>query len=454
MRILIALALLLGLAAPRARAEDRQYPQWTPAEEGWGAWTEIFFTDDQKVSHDVWCRWKDCYGPDHPASASLYVFESVSQIPFEMSEWQFAWPPRRTWTAYKTTFKTMLSHYSVSNGDITRDDGKFSMPLSQASTPGGVSATGSLVIVHPPDSMANDAPPAPKPQPKPAPQPQPEPKPQSKPAPQPDPPPQPKPQPSPSTAPDIDAALRSYSPIERAVIKKIASSDDLAKIASNSSDKDWHAAALDAARHDTDDPSKSPLRDYLKPLGFDDKAFAGYVGCDVLLGSPAGSGGASALDQLKAFKLQSGAGAAAPDPESIKSQADVVTAVGAVYPGLQKFCQDAANAGKVQEQQRPGGPQMSLSVLPPPAPGGGAVTPGSRSDAAPAAFPSKAPGDGAGSGGKKSWSDKMVDAALGGSIGWVAGALAATMLGLGPLGLLAFVIGGAGIGASTALKKT
>jgi len=426
-------ALLLSVLCAFARA-DTQYPTWPKAQvEKASDWKMIFFQDDNKVFHKLYCRVKDCLPTGKPAAGPLFVLtQSQKDAPD-------GWLPS---SGARGFFTATLSHYSLADGKIVRDDGHAGPAIDLKKDMSDVDwRKYTSIVVAAPTAMANDGAPAPA---GPAP-------------PKPGEPPKPPPTTTPTIPPaldaQVDAALGDYSPIERAIIKKIASPDDLQKIAKKVFEKDWHAAALDAARHDTDDPSKSPLRDYLKPLGFDAKAFAAYVGCDTLLGSPtSSSGGPSAMDQLKAFRLQSAAGAAAPNPESIKSQADVITAIGAIYPNLQKFCQDTANAGKIQQLLNTNLPQMSLSVTPVPSPG--AVTPGGCSDAAPAAFPSKAPGDGAGGGGKgKSWSDKMVDAALGGSIGWVAGALAATMLGLGPLGFFALLIGGAAIGASMALKK-
>ncbi|MBI3552067.1 MAG: hypothetical protein HY077_06080 [Elusimicrobia bacterium] len=173
------LAFLAVAAVGPVRCFAGDLPTWVPEKQGWGAWDEINFQDENKVPHTVWCRYSDCWGNRHPATAQLFVFDRISQTPFPVK-----YDRGGSGTAYLTTFKTKLSHFSVvfknGTGSIVRDDGKFSMALKDAYTPASMTATGSVVMVLPPETHADDgvkpAAPAPKPPPKIVRKPRPQPK--------------------------------------------------------------------------------------------------------------------------------------------------------------------------------------------------------------------------------------------------------------------------------------
>lgn len=248
-------------------------------------------------------------------------------------------------------------------------------------------------------------------------------------------------------------AENPFSPLEILIIKKIASREDRRAIAHHTSTKDWHREALDKARLTTSNPvpnEVADLRSYLTSNGVSNPDFGAYVCQGIDPGSVGASNGNTALTQLQSGAVQSNAAANNGNVDAARGQSDIIDGGTAVaYNGLRAFCQDYFNSLK----QNPTQPQPTGTLTVNPVPPVG-VTPTTRTDPQSGAF-EKSKGDG-GDGSKKGgkdWGDKLVDATLYGAVGWVAGALVASAMALGPFGFLALVLGGAAIGATMALKK-
>ena len=135
---LFSLAFCLAVQASAATL-----PKWEPADEGWGAWNELMFTDSKGKPHDLWCHYKECGRNNATKSAALYILTRKSQEPYGNQAW-------------RTTFSSKLSQFTF---DATkervidpRDKAEYAVRFQSQLT-----AQGSVIKVLPPTSVANDA---------------------------------------------------------------------------------------------------------------------------------------------------------------------------------------------------------------------------------------------------------------------------------------------------------
>jgi hypothetical protein len=136
--------LLFSLAfCIASQAGAATLPKWEPADEGWGAWNELMFTDSKGKPHDLWCHYKEC-GRQAKGVAHLYILKRKGQNePYGNQAW-------------RTTFSSQLSQFTFDAAKERvidpRDKKEYAVRYQAQLT-----AQGSVIKVLPPTSAANDA---------------------------------------------------------------------------------------------------------------------------------------------------------------------------------------------------------------------------------------------------------------------------------------------------------
>ena len=130
--------------APAQKAPE--LPKWTPVAEGWGAWNELSFRDENGNGRSLWCHWRECGVNAKNGKAKLYSLKTVGYEPIPGEKY-----------AQVTVMTSELTAYAIvvdgKKTTVVREGTKLAAsPYFQSH----LTATGSKIKVYPPTKMADD----------------------------------------------------------------------------------------------------------------------------------------------------------------------------------------------------------------------------------------------------------------------------------------------------------
>lgn len=144
------LPLLLAVLALAAPATASDLPNWDP--QATGIWYQYYFTDGSGVTRALWCNPSQC-GQGATSPAPLYELTEVSRQPFTVNNGAILPWNRESWTAYRTTYSSKLSHWQL---DPRTQEAVQGNQRVRARNQAQMTATGSVWIVHPPTARLAD----------------------------------------------------------------------------------------------------------------------------------------------------------------------------------------------------------------------------------------------------------------------------------------------------------